>query len=257
MQLGLQGRKVLVAGATRGIGLAIAEVFLEEGSSVSICGRTADSLEAARQHLQAVGGDGRVFARRTDLTDAIDTKALVEETVEALGGLDVYVHCASGFSGPGEEGWMRTLTTDVLAPVRVVDAALDALEASDAGSIVFIGSTASVQWFARPGARPSGYGPAKAAQRVLANEMAQTLGRQGIRANVISPGATFFEGGSWDRVRVSEPELWNGLVRQFPFRRLVTAREVAQVVAFVASPAGAGINATHIVVDGGQTKSVQ
>jgi len=257
MKLGLQGRKVLVAGATRGIGLAIAEVFLEEGSSVSICGRTAKSLEAARQHLESLGATGAVYARRTDLTDAADTKVLVEQTVKALGGLDIYVHCASGFSGAGEQGWMTTLTTDVLAPVRVVDAALDALEASDAASVVFIGSTASVQWFARPGARPSGYGPAKAAQRVLANELAQTLGRQGIRANVVSPGATFFEGGSWDRVRVSDPELWNGLVRQFPFRRLVTAREVAQVVAFVSSPAGVGINATHVVVDGGQTKSVQ
>jgi NAD(P)-dependent dehydrogenase (short-subunit alcohol dehydrogenase family) len=257
MQLGLEGRKVLVAGATRGIGLAIAEVFLEEGSSVSICGRTAESLEAARQHLEGLGAAGAVYARRTDLTDATDTKVLVEQTVEALCGLDIYVHCASGFSGAGEEGWMTTLTTDVLAPVRVVDAALDALEASDAASIVFIGSTASVQWFARPGARPSGYGPAKAAQRVLANELAQTLGRQGIRANVVSPGATFCEGGSWDRVRVSDPELWNGLVRQFPSRRLVTAREVAQVVAFVSSPAGVGINATHVVVDGGQTKSVQ
>ncbi len=257
MKLGLEGRKVMVAGATRGIGLAIAEVFLEEGSSVSVCGRTADALDGARRYLEGFGAPGSVFARRTDLTDASDTKAFVEETVGAFGGLDVYVHCASGFAGVGEEGWMRTLTTDLLAPVRVVDAALDALGASDAGSIVFIGSTASVQWFARPGARPSGYGPAKAAQRVLANELAQTLGRQGIRANVVSPGATFWEGGSWDRVRVSEPELWTSLVRQFPFRRLVTAREVAQVVAFISSPAAMGINATHVVVDGGQTKSIQ
>ena len=76
-------------------------------------------------------------------------------------------------------------------------------------------------------------------------------------ANVVSPGATFWEGGSWDRVRASDPELWKSLVRQFPFRRLVTAREVAQVVAFISSPAAMGINATHVVVDGGQTKSVQ
>ena len=89
------------------------------------------------------------------------------------------------------------------------------------------------------------------------NDLAQSLGRRGIRANAVSPGSTIFEGGMWATVRDQDPELWNGLVRQFPFRRLVTAEEVARVVAFVASPAGSGINGTHIIVDGGQNKAVQ
>ena len=89
------------------------------------------------------------------------------------------------------------------------------------------------------------------------NDLAQTLGRYGIRANAISPGSTMFEGGTWANVRDNDPKLWDVLVRQFPFRRLVTAEEVARVVAFVASPAASGINGTHIVVDGGQNKGVQ
>lgn len=257
MELGLAGKKALVAGGSRGIGLAIAKALREEDASVAICGRDQASLEEARSSLESLPGTGSVHAQKCDLTDADDTRAFVRDTIAALGGLDIYVHSASGFSSPGDEGWLRTLTTDVLAPVRGIEVAMPALEASDCASIVLIGSTASVQWFPRPGAGPSGYGPAKAAQRVFVNELGQTMGRKGIRANVVSPGSTYWEGGNWDQVRTSNPEVWNGLVRQFPFRRLVTAEEVARVVAFVASPAAMGVNATHLVVDGGQSNAVQ
>jgi 3-oxoacyl-[acyl-carrier protein] reductase len=257
MDLALEGRRAIVAGASRGIGLAIATALRDEGASVAICARDSGGLERARAALVAAGDGGVVFARPTDLSDGEDTKAFVGEAVAALGGLDIYVHSASGFGDPTEAGWLRTLEIDLMAAVRGIEVALPSLEASDAGSIVLIGSTASVQSFGRAGAGATGYGPAKAAQRVLVNDLAQSLGRRGIRANAVSPGSTIFEGGTWARVRDDDPQLWDGLVRQFPFRRLVTVDEVARVVAFVASPAGSGINGTHIVVDGGQNKAVQ
>jgi 3-oxoacyl-[acyl-carrier protein] reductase len=257
MDLGLSGRKAIVAGASRGIGLAIAAALREEGASVAICGRGVEALEQARASLTVADDGGVVFARPTDLADGADTRAFVGDAIEALGGLDIYVHSASGFGDPTEEGWMRTLQIDLMAAVRGIEVALPSLEASDAGSIVLIGSTASLQSFGRAGAGATGYGPAKAAQRVLVNDLAQSLGRRGIRANAVSPGSTIFEGGTWARVRDEDPQLWDGLVRQFPFRRLVTVDQVARVVAFVASSAGSGINGTYIVVDGGQNKAVQ
>jgi 3-oxoacyl-[acyl-carrier protein] reductase len=257
MDLGLSGRRAVVAGASRGIGLAIATALRQEGASVAICARDGAALEQARAALVVTADGGVGFARPTDLADGADTRAFVGDAVEALGGLDIYIHSASGFGDPTDEGWLRTLQIDVMAAVRGIETALPSLEASDAGSIVLIGSTASLQSFGRAGAGATGYGPAKAAQRVLVNDLAQTLGRRGIRANAVSPGSTLFEGGNWARVRDEDPKLWDGLVRQFPFRRLVSAEEVASVVAFVASPAASGINGTHIVVDGGQNKAVQ
>ena len=102
----------------------------------------------------------------TDLADGEDTRAFMREAIDALDGLDIYVHSASGFGDESERGWLRTLEIDLMAAVRGVEVALPALEASDAGSIVLIGSTASVQSFGRAGAGATGYGPAKAAQRV-------------------------------------------------------------------------------------------
>ena len=257
MELGLAGSKAIVAGASRGIGLAIATELRAHGASVAICARAATGLDEARAALESVAGEGTVFARPTDLADGADTRAFVSEAVAALEGLDIYVHSASGFGDPTEVGWMRTLEIDLMAAMRGVEEARPSLEASGAGSIVLIGSTASLQFFGRAGAGASAYGPAKAAQRVYVNDLAQTLGRYGIRANAISPGSTMFEGGTWADVRDNDPQLWDVLVRQFPFRRLVTAEEVARVVAFVASPAASGINGTHVVVDGGQNKGVQ
>jgi 3-oxoacyl-[acyl-carrier protein] reductase len=257
MDLALADRKAIIAGASRGIGLAIATVLRQEGASVAICARDAGALEEARAALEKAGDGGVVFTRPTDLADGDDVRAFAREGVEALGGLDIYVHSASGFGDSTERSWLQTLEIDLMAAVRGIEVVVPALEASGAGSIVLIGSTASVQFFGRPSVGVTGYGPAKAAQRVLVNDLAQTLGRRGIRANAVSPGSTLWEGGTWAIVRDEDPELWKGLVRQFPFRRLVTAEEVARVVAFVASPAASGINGTHVIVDGGQNKAVQ
>ena len=254
MDLDLAGRRAVVAGASRGIGLEIARTLSGHGVSLAICARRAEGLEQARKELE---GDSAVFARPTDLSDAADTKAFVEQALAALGGLDIYIHCASGFSDPSEGGWSKTFEIDVLAALRGLEIALPALQASGTGSIVLIGSTASLQWFARPGAAPNTYGAAKAAQRVLVNDLAQMWGRYGIRANAVSPGSVLVEGGTWGRLRDEQPEQYNLLLKQFPARRLVMPDEVARVVAFIASPAASGINGTHIVVDGAQNKAVQ
>jgi 3-oxoacyl-[acyl-carrier protein] reductase len=257
VDLELAGRRAVVAGASRGIGLEIARTLRDHGVELAICGRNPDSLEQARRELELATGRNAILARPTDLSDAADTREFVQQAVETLGGLDVYVHCASGFSDPSEAGWSRTFEIDVLAALRALEAARPALQASGTGSVVLIGSTASIQWFPRPGAAPNTYGAAKAAQRVLVNDLAQMWGRHGIRVNAVSPGSVLIEGGTWGRLRDEHPEQYDLLVKQFPARRLVTPEEVARVVAFLASPASSGINGTHIVVDGGQNKAVQ
>ena len=156
MDLQLQGHKALITGASRGIGRAIAAEFVREGASVAICARQAEALEQARAQLATLG-PGAVFAQTADLADTAQVRGFVTAAVDALGGLDIFIHNASAMTGPGagEDGWRQTLAVDILAGVVGAEAALAALERSAAASVVFIGSTASMEFF-NPGSRGSG-----------------------------------------------------------------------------------------------------
>lgn len=252
MDLGLQGRRAIVLGASRGIGRYTAELLRWEGCSLALCARQADSLAEAREALAALG-PGAVFAQTADLENAAETRAFAQAAVEALGGADILIHNASGFDMKGDEtGWRRSFEVDIMAGVRVVEEILPALEKSDAASITFVGSMASKYYFGRR----SSYGPAKGAMRVYANELAQSLGRKGIRANAVSPGAVHFPGGSWDRVKREQPDFYSRVEKAIPLGRLGTGEELARIIVFVASPAGRWINGAHIAADGGQVAAV-
>ena len=140
-------------------------------------------------------------------------------------GLDILVHNASGFGvADTEEDWSRSFAVDIMAGVRAVNEALPALQASDSASVVFIGSMASKYHFGRP---PSAYGPVKAAMRTYANELAQNYGKDGIRANVVSPGAVWFPGGSWDQRKQQNPKFYAAVEKGIPVGRLGTGDEIA------------------------------
>lgn len=251
MDLGLEGAKVMILGASRGIGRMTAEIFAAEGADLAICARNLDALEVAKADLVVVG-KGSVYAATADLADAESLRSFVQAGIQELGGLDILIHNATGISGQDEAGWQGTFEVDVLGAVRAIEVAQPILEKSENASITFIGSTASKQWFGRW----SSYGPMKGAMRVLANEMGQALGKRGIRVNALSPGATWFPGGSWDRTKEANPDLYKSVERSVPFGRLGHVDEVARSIVFLASPAASWINATHIVVDGGQGKFV-
>jgi len=252
MDLGLKGKKAIILGGSRGIGRFTAELMRREGASVAICARGAEGVEEARAALQAMG-EGTVFAQAADLEDGEATKAFVRAAIEALGGVDILVHNASGFDMEGDEaGWERSFRVDMMAGVVAVEEAIPALEESDSASITFVGSMASGYFFGRR----SSYGPAKAAMRAYANDLAQSLGRRGIRANAISPGAVHFPGGSWDTRKIENPDFYAKVEKAIPLGGLGTGEEIARIIGFVSSPAGMWINSTHIVADGGQVAAV-
>lgn len=253
MELGLKGKKALITGGSRGIGLHTGLLLAAEGCDVAFCGRTESDIDNARARLEQVG-DVTIAGFQTDLADGEATRQFARDATETLGGIDLLIHNASGFDMSGDEaGWMRSFQVDMMAGVRLVEETLEHLKASDAASITFIGSMASKFHFGRP---PSSYGPAKGAMRIYANELAQSYGRHGVRANVISPGAVWFEGGSWDQQKQQNPKFYAAVEKAIPLGRLGTADEIARAIAFVASPAGLWINAAHIVADGGQVAAV-
>jgi 3-oxoacyl-[acyl-carrier protein] reductase len=253
MDLGLVGKRAIILGGSRGIGWFTAKLLKQEGCSVALCARGAEGVAAAAESLRSLG-EGETFAQSVDLTDGEATRSFVQSAIEALGGVDILVHNASGFGvGDAEEDWQRSFEVDIMAGVRAVGEALPALQQSGNGSIVFVGSMASKYHFGRP---PSAYGPAKAAMRTYANELAQTYGRDGIRANVVSPGAVWFPGGSWDQHKQENPKFFAAVEKGIPLGRLGTGEEIARIIVFTASPAGLWLNATHLAADGGQVAAV-
>ena len=250
MDLGLSGRKALVTGASRGIGLAIARAFADQGADVAICARAQGALESARKELEARGA--KVFAKSVDVADGAALAAFVEESASALGGLDVFVANASAGAGTGDAAWQAGFEIDLLSAARGVQAALPRLTASDAGSIVFIASTAALEYLGVP--QP--YNAMKAALIAHAHDLSQSLARQGVRVNVVSPGPIYFEGGNWQRIEETMPAIYKLALAQCAIGRMGTPEEVARVVVFLASPAASLVTGANLVVDGGFTKGV-
>jgi 3-oxoacyl-[acyl-carrier protein] reductase len=248
MNLGLAGRRALVTAASRGIGLSIARQFADDGADVAICARSEAGLESAAKDLEQRGV--RVFARAVDVSDGAALKAFVAEAAGALGGLDVFVSNASAGGGMGEAAWQAGFDVDVMSAARGVEAALPFLAKSDAASIVFIGSTAALEYLGVP--QP--YNAMKAALIAHAGDLSQALAKQGIRVNTVSPGPIYFEGGNWEMIKTALPAVYQGALAQCAIGRMGTPEEVARAVVFLASPAASLITGANLVCDGGFTK---
>lgn len=247
MGFDFSGKRVLVAGGSRGIGRAIALGFAAAGADVSICARGAAALDASRDEL--AGHGHKVHAAACDLADAAAVAAYVASAVEALGGLDVLVNNASGFGmGDDEAGWAAGLSVDVMAMVRASHAAVPHLLAAPGSSIVHISSISGF----RPSTRAAAYAAVKAAMMSYTGSQAAMLARQGVRVNCIAPGSIEFPGGVWDQRKRAGDALYERTLAGIPFGRMGTAEEVAEVALFLASDHARWVTGQVIAVDGGQ-----
>ena len=247
MKIDLTGRRALVAGGSRGIGLAIAHSFAAAGADVSICARQAASLESASASLKTLGH--RVSSRSCDLSRAEDISAWVEASAQELGGIDILVNCASAFGRTDDEaGWAASVQVDLMAPVRACYAALPYLE-RQGGSIIHISSTAGLG----ASVRTPPYGAVKAALMEYTQTQALALAGKHIRVNCIAPGSIYFEGGVWDNARQKNPALYERILKGIPSGRYGTPEEVAQVATFLVSDQASWVTGQTIAVCGGQS----
>ncbi len=250
MDLGLDGKKAVVTAATRGIGLAIAQELADAGVDVAICARSEGGLESAKKDLEARGVN--VFTKSVDVGNGDAIRGFVTEAGAALGGLDILVCNASGGSAMGDDGWQGNFDVDLMGSARAVEAATPLLSESEAGAIVFIGSTAALEFLGVP--QP--YNAIKAALIAHSADLSQALASRGIRVNTVSPGPIFFEGGNWEMIKNAMPAIYDRALGQCAIGRMGTPEEVARAVTFLASPAASLITGANLVADGGFTKRV-
>ena len=253
MDLGLAGRRAIITGGSHGIGRAVAARLLREGAAVAICARDGQGVATAVKEL---GEIGTVVGAVCDAGDEQAVRRWVEGAAEALGGIDIVVSnaSASGQHGDGPGPWETNFRVDVLGCVAVCEAARPYLEASDAASIVQIGTITAIENHDVP-INPS-YGALKAATINYMAQLAQRWGPLGIRANTVSPGPILIEGRKWDSLRERRPEIYARDRDAHPMGRMGTAEEVADIVVVLTSPVAGWVNGANVVVDGGYTKRV-
>jgi 3-oxoacyl-[acyl-carrier protein] reductase len=252
MDLRLGGKRAIVTGGSRGIGRAIALGLAAEGVAVAIGARDLDGVTATVTELHGYGV--AAYGEAVDVTDPDALEAFVLSSADALGGLDLLVANAGALSGGPQlsaidgTDWRYTLDINVTHPAIAARAAQPLMAANGGGAMLFMASIAGMHAWTRPH-----YGAAKAAEIHLASSLALALAGDGIRVNVISPGSIMFPGSNWERLAEDEEAFNRWLDHEFPFKRLGTDQEIADVACFLLSERASWVTGINVPVDGGQT----
>ncbi len=252
MDLGLKGLRAIITGGSKGIGRRCADIFAAEGAHVAICARNAEDVAATVASLEAQGVTA--FGRAVDVADKAALEAWVATAADALGGVDIVVGNVSALAVTDDEAaWEAEFQTDMMHSVRLVNTALPWLEKSAAPSITLISSVSGREVdFTGPA-----YGVFKAALVRYAQDLAHKLAPKMIRANTVSPGNTYFEGGVWQWIETNNPQLFADSLALNPTGRMATPEEIARGVVFLASPASSFTTGTNLIIDGALTRGVQ
>lgn len=251
MDLGLKGKNVLVTGGTKGIGLAIVELFATEGANVATCARNADEVAKTVKSLASRGV--RSWGRAVDVADPEALKHWVDGAAAEFGGIDAIVCNVSALAvGNTPETWERSFRVDMMHTVNSIASALPHLEKSKAASIVIVSSVSGFEVDFAAGS----YGAFKAALIHYSKGLSNQLVAKGIRVNTVSPGNTYFDGGIWQNIEQGSPDLYKSAMALNPTGRMGTPQEVAAGVVFLASPVASRISGTNLIIDGALTKAV-
>lgn len=251
MQLGLEGRRAIVTGGSRGIGLAINEALAGEGANVATCARGEEDLQRAVKELEQKGVRARGWS--VDVAHAESYTVWLEEAVGWLGGVDIFVGNAGAMRPPKTyaDTWHWEFQTNLMHCVHGVETLQTHLSASPGGAAVLISSAGALVYWDPPVPNIEGYAALKAALIHYAAQKAHQLGPKGVRVNTVAPGVTYFPGGVWSQVEQQAPEVFESAEQKPALGRMGQPEEVARTVAFLVSDAASYITGSNVRVDGG------
>jgi 3-oxoacyl-[acyl-carrier protein] reductase len=257
MKLDLEGRRAIVTGGSKGLGLAIAQELVGEGAHVAICSRSEDEVRAAAAQL-----GGKVYAQRADVTDPEQIRDFVAHAAEALGGIDALVNNA-GRAHPGmfatltDEDWIADLDVKLLSAVRCSREVLPHLRAAGGGRIVNIGAI--------QGRAPDPNFFATSVIRAAGNSFTKTLALEVAKDNILVNGVNigYVVTPQWDNIHQRRaPELEREAFFQklaaadVPLGRFGEPDEVSGIVTFLLSGRASYIPGASIDVAGGMGRYV-
>jgi 3-oxoacyl-[acyl-carrier protein] reductase len=260
MDLGLKDKCALVTGASRGLGYATAETLAREGCRVAINSRDAGNIASAAEKIGKAAGS-KAVGLAGDVTDADFAQKLIQQTAEALGGLELLVTNAGGppvgpFESFDEAAWRKAVDLSLMCHVRLIRAALPHLRKSKAASVLTVTSYSTKQPIPNLVLSNS----IRAATVGLTKSLALELGKEGIRFNSILPAWTETE--RVIEIMAARAKANNSTIeeetdrqsRESPLGRMGHPQEFANAAAFLLSPAASYITGVMLTVDGGMYK---
>lgn len=250
MELDLQGKRVIVTGASQGIGLSIASAFHDHGCKVVSVSRNNSNLQSSLSKSDNwVGISG-------DVTNPKSSLNIIKKALMFLGGIDILIcNVGSGKSvSPGNESfeeWNKMFSTNFLSSTNIIESSLEQLKKSK-GTIVCISSICGLEVIPKA---PVTYSVSKAALNAYIRGISHPLGKDGIRINGIAPGNILFNGSVWEDKISKEKDLVNKLLKEdVPLGRFGSTEDISNLALWLSSSASSFCTGGIFICDGGQSR---
>lgn len=240
------GKTVLITGASRGIGFAIAEAFAKEGAHLALCATKEDSLKKAAEQLSSVAS-GKIYTQAVNISDAAQCDSFVANALKELGSVDILVNNAGITKDTlvvrmSEQDFDDVININLKGTFLMSKAALKVMFKKRSGNIVNIASVVGQMG----NAGQANYVASKAGIIGLTKTLAKEFGSRGVRVNAVAPG--FVQTAMTDSL---PEEVKNKALEAIPLKRFASAQDIAKAVLFLASENAAYITGHILAVNGG------